>query len=126
MMSGREWIWIAGNHDPDPPKSIGGDCADELAIGPLTFRHAPAPRFAVGEISGHLHPHARIVRRGKSVRRRCFAVDGKRMVMPAFGAYAGGLNIRDRPFDGLFEESELRAHVIGRDRLYTIAGKDLI
>jgi DNA ligase-associated metallophosphoesterase len=126
MMSGREWIWIAGNHDPDPPKSIGGDCADELAIGSLTFRHAPAPRFTVGEISGHLHPHARIVRRGKSVRRRCFAVDGNRMVMPAFGAYAGGLNIRDRPFAGLFEESELLAHVIGRDRLYTIAGKDLI
>jgi hypothetical protein len=126
MMAGREWIWISGNHDPEPPTGLGGDCADEVSIGSLTFRHAPAPHFAVGEISGHLHPHARIVRRGKSVRRRCFATDGSRMVMPSFGAYTGGLNLRDRAFDGLFEEDTLHAHVIGRDRMYTIAGRDLV
>jgi DNA ligase-associated metallophosphoesterase len=126
MMAGREWIWISGNHDPEPPTGIGGDCADEVSIGALTFRHAPAPHFAVGEISGHLHPHARIVRRGKSVRRRCFATDGSRMVIPSFGAYTGGLNLRDRAFDGLFDEEGLHAHVIGRDRMYTIAGRDLV
>jgi DNA ligase-associated metallophosphoesterase len=126
MMAGREWIWISGNHDPEPPSGLGGDCADEVSIGSLTFRHAPAPHFAVGEISGHLHPHARIVRRGKSVRRRCFATDGSRMVMPSFGAYTGGLNLRDRAFDGLFDEEGLHAHVIGRDRIYTIAGRDLV
>jgi uncharacterized protein len=80
----------------------------------------------VGEISGHLHPHARIVRRGKSVRRRCFATDGCRLVMPSFGAYTGGINIRDRAFDGLFDEDTLHAHVLGRDRMYTIAGGDLV
>ncbi len=126
MMAGREWLWISGNHDPDAPVGLGGDHAEEAAIGALTFRHAPAPRFAYGEISGHLHPSARIVRRGKSVRRRCFATDGSRMVLPAFGAYAGGLNLRDRAFNGLFDEATLKAHVLGRDRLYTIGGRDLV
>ncbi|HSO48067.1 MAG TPA: ligase-associated DNA damage response endonuclease PdeM [Rhizobiaceae bacterium] len=126
MMAGREWIWVSGNHDPEPPQGIGGDFADEIVIGQLTFRHAPAQRFAVGEISGHLHPEARVVRRGKAVRRKCFATDGARLVMPAFGAYTGGLNVRDRAFTGLFEEESLCAHLIGRDRMYTIAGRDLV
>lgn len=126
MMAGREWLWISGNHDPDAPVDLGGDHAEEVMVGALTFRHAPAPRFAFGEVSGHLHPNARIVRRGKAVRRRCFATDGSRLVMPAFGSYTGGLNVRDRAFNGLFEETSLKAHVMGRDRLYTIGGRDLV
>ncbi len=126
MMAGREWIWISGNHDPEPPQGLGGDCADEVVIGPLTFRHAPAHRFAIGEVAGHLHPEARIVRRGKAVRRKCFATDGDRLVMPAFGAYTGGLSIRDRAFHGLFDEAGLHAHLLGRERMYTIAGRDIV
>ena len=72
-----------------------------LALGPLTFRHEPTGD-ADGEIAGHLHPSARIAWRGRAVSRRCFATDGKRVVMPAFGAYTGGLNIRDRAFARVF------------------------
>ena len=53
-----------------------------------------------GEIAGHLHPVARVAQRGRAVSRRCFAGDGRRLVMPAFGAYAGGLNVRDRAIIG--------------------------
>ena len=126
MMAGREWIWISGNHDPDPPASLGGDCASELAIGGLVLRHEPSPARVAGEISGHLHPQARIVRRGKAVRRRCFAFDGTRLIMPAFGAYTGGLNIRDRAFDGLFAEDGLHACLLGRERVYRIDGRQLV
>lgn len=126
MMAGREWIWIFGNHDPEPPHGVGGDCADEVVIGPLTFRHEPARRFAIGEVAGHLHPEARIVRRGRAVRRKCFATDCDRLVMPAFGAYTGGLSIRDRAFEGLLNEAGLLAHLLGRDRIYTIAGRDIV
>lgn len=125
-MKGREWVWISGNHDPCPPAALGGIAADMLALGPLTFRHEPLPAAIEGEISGHLHPQARIVRRGKSVRRRCFASDGSRLIMPAFGAFTGGLNIRDRAFEGLFDLSRLHAHVMGRERIYTIDGRQLV
>jgi DNA ligase-associated metallophosphoesterase len=126
LMEGLEWIWIAGNHDPAPPEIGGGKCFAEISIGGLTLHHEPGPRGAGAEICGHLHPQARIVRRGKAVRRPCFATDGTRMMLPAFGAYAGGLNIRDRAFAGLFDDKSLHAHVLGRDRLYTIGGRELV
>ena len=53
--------------------------------------------------------------------RRCFASDGERAVMPAFGAYTGGLNIRDEAFSNIFQTLTFLAHVLGDDRLHTIA-----
>ena len=89
----RDWIWISGNHDPALPSDLGGVVASEVAIGPIAFRHEPTGPS--GEIAGHLHPKARVATRGRAMERRCFACDGERAVMPAFGAYAGGLSIRD-------------------------------
>ena len=120
LQRGRDWLWLAGNHDPDPPRGVGGRVAAELAIGPLTFRHEPSSHGADGEIAGHLHPSARVAQRGRGVARRCFAADAKRMVMPAFGAYAGGLNIRDRAFVALFGALSFTAHLLGAGRLYAI------
>ena len=96
LQRGRDWIWITGNHDPEPADNIGGAFHDTLTIGALTFRHLPSG--ADGEIAGHLHPVARVAHRGRAVSRRCFAADKTRMVMPAFGAFTGGLNVRDAAF----------------------------
>ena len=120
LQSGREWIWIAGNHDPAPPVGIGGETRDSLAVGPLTLRHEPLPGAAPGEIAGHLHPAARVFSASGSVRRRCFVSDGSRCVMPAFGAYAGGLNIRDAAFAPLFPAGVTSAHVLGRNAVYGV------
>lgn len=119
LQRGREWIWITGNHDPDPADGVGGSFADMLAIGALVFRHAPTG--AAGEIAGHLHPMARVVGRGRAVSRRCFASDGARLVMPAFGAYAGGLNVRNRAFADVFGTLAFVAHLLGERRLYAFA-----
>ena len=94
----------------------------ELAVGALVFRHEPSRGARAGEIAGHLHPCARIVQRGRSVRRRCFASDGSRMIMPAFGAYTGSLNVLDRAYAGLFQRHALIAYMIGADRVFAIAG----
>ena len=121
LQSGRDWVWIAGNHDPDPAGNIGGRFANTLALGPLTFRHEPSSHDCDGEIAGHLHPLARVARRGRAVSRRCFANDGKRLVMPAVGAYAGGLNVRDRAIAMLFGTLAFTAHMLGEHRLYAVA-----
>jgi uncharacterized protein len=115
----RDWIWISGNHDPALPSDLGGVVATEVAIGPIAFRHEPTG--ALGEIAGHLHPKARVSTRGRSMERRCFASDGERAVMPAFGAYTGGLNIRDAAFAKIFQTLGFTAHVLGDNRLHTIA-----
>jgi DNA ligase-associated metallophosphoesterase len=120
LQRGRDWLWLAGNHDPHPAENIGGRFADVLTLGQLTFRHKPAPRQSDGEIAGHLHPVARVSRRGRAVGRRCFASDGKRLVMPALGAYAGGLNVRDRAIVSLFGTLSFTAHMLGEGRLYAV------
>jgi uncharacterized protein len=119
MQAKRDWIWISGNHDPALPPDIGGIVADEVAIGPIAFRHEPTG--ASGEIAGHLHPKARVSTRGRSMERRCFACDGERAVMPAFGAYTGGLSIRDAAFAKIFQTLGFMAHVLGDNRLHSIA-----
>jgi DNA ligase-associated metallophosphoesterase len=123
LQRGRDWVWIAGNHDPDLPPDIGGRLADTLAIGALTFRHEPSEQAPHGEIVGHLHPVARVAQRGRAVSRRCFATDGRRLVMPAFGAYTGGLNVRDQAIFGLFGSLTFTAHMLGAQRLYAITAE---
>lgn len=125
MMAGRRWIWIAGNHDPSHPADLPGDTMLELALGSIVLRHEPSRTSGAGEIAGHLHPGGRIVRRGRSVRRACFATDGERLVMPAFGAYAGALNVLDRAFDGLFQRERLLACMLGAARIYPVPGAAL-
>ena len=120
LQRGRDWLWLAGNHDPHPAENIGGRFADVLTLGALSFRHEPAPRQSDGEVAGHLHPVARVSRRGRAVSRRCFASDGKRLVMPAFGVYAGGLNVRDRAIVSLFGTLSFTAHMLGEGRLYAV------
>jgi DNA ligase-associated metallophosphoesterase len=121
LQRGRDWVWIAGNHDPDPADRIGGVFARALALGPLVFRHEPTAQASLGEIAGHLHPVARVSRRGRTLTRRCFASDRTRMVMPAFGAYTGGLNIRHAAFVKAFGSLAFTAHLLGYRRLYAFA-----
>ena len=89
MMAGRDWTWIAGNHDPAPVK-LGGTHAARLKANALTFRHI-AQGDATGEISGHYHPKASIA--GRS--RPCFLIDAARVILPAYGCYTGGLRATD-------------------------------
>lgn len=102
LAAGRKWCWIAGNHDPGPVE-LPGTHLGELRLGLLNFRHIALPRLGAsgGEVSGHYHPKAKLIRRGTSVTRRCFLGDGRRIVLPAFGTFTGGLDVLDRAFDDL-------------------------
>ena len=113
------FLWIAGNHDPRPPAWLGGTVAAEWSRRGLTFRHEPRAGCVPGEIAGHLHPCARVAKWGRSVRRRCFAADGRRMVLPAFGAYAGGLDVGETAIASLFGE-RFHAFMLGESRVYAI------
>lgn len=122
VRSVADWIWIEGNHDPEPPARFGGRTRPELALGGLTLRHEPLRGDAPGEICGHLHPAAKVIGRGR--RLRCFATDGTRMILPAFGAYAGGLSVRDAAILSVFGRCP-DAWVMGRDAVYPIPARRL-
>jgi DNA ligase-associated metallophosphoesterase len=125
LQQGRDWYWILGNHDPDLPESIGGFVCRSLMIGGITLCHQPSLSRAP-EIAGHLHPVARIARRGEGIRRKCFATDGHRLVMPAFGAYAGGLNVLDEAFSPLFHWHLMEAWLTGRTSVYPLQASLLL
>nr|WP_026379850.1 ligase-associated DNA damage response endonuclease PdeM [Afifella pfennigii] len=130
LQAGRDWVWIAGNHDPAPPAGLGGDCCAQVQIGPLAFRHEPTCQDGAkgkmkGEVAGHLHPSAKVSRRGRSIRRRAFVTDKERLVLPSFGMLTGGLNVLDRAFQTLFPPFAFTAFVLGEKRLYPVAPASL-
>ena len=125
MQQGRDWLWITGNHDPSISRAMGGESTAEIVLAGVTLRHEPCPSQGGYEIAGHLHPAAKVRMRGRAIRRRCFALSAQRCIMPAMGAYAGGLNLRDTAFRPLFREG-LSAHLIGDGRLFRIDSRLLL
>lgn len=109
-----DWIWLCGNHDPEPPADWGGRVESELVEGPLVFRHeALDGRPAAGEVSGHFHPKASVKVRFRRLTARCFVTDSRRLILPAFGAFTGGLNVLEPAIAGLFPRG-FEAHLLGR------------
>ncbi len=124
----EEWVWITGNHDPEPPRALGGRGAHELRDAELVFRHEPVagPEAgeAVGEVAGHLHPCARVSASGRAVRRKCFVADENRLILPSLGAFTGGLNVRDAAFAPLFAAPPT-AYVLGQERVWPVSRRHL-
>lgn len=123
LMSLARWVWLSGNHDPAPHR-LGGECLTYLEHRGLTLRHEPR-RGTPGLIAGHLHPAARVVYNGRSVRRPCFVHDGSTMILPAYGSGTGSLNITGPAFRGLFSWPKLEVAMLGRDRVYPVSRRHL-
>jgi hypothetical protein len=121
LQDDREWIWITGNHDPKIARELGGHVLGNLTVEGLTFRHEPSNGRITHEIAAHLHPAAKLSLHGYSFRRPCFVSNGLRLVMPAFGTYAGGLNILDDAFDPLFGSDGMSVWMLGQEGLYPVA-----
>jgi uncharacterized protein len=124
LVARAHFVWIAGNHDPAPPPAGWGEVAEEIDVGPLVFRHEARFGPAEGEISGHYHPMAALTVRGRGLRRRCFLTDGRRVILPAFGAYAGGLNALDPAIAQLFSD-DYHALVVGREAVHRLSWRQL-
>jgi DNA ligase-associated metallophosphoesterase len=109
-------LWIRGNHDGDfvPPGMISYDVYEEAGI---RFRHAPSGE--IHEISGHLHPKATINYKGVLVSRKCFVENRDRMIIPSFGAYAGGLNVMNQAIAQYFH-APMHVHLLGKDKIYSV------
>jgi metallophosphoesterase superfamily enzyme len=137
MLSGREVIWITGNHDPDLPDFLTGSIRHDLTLGPLIFRHEaealpkamsrPLSRRGSAktlEISGHYHPKIRLSTRARRITGRCFMATSRRLIMPAFGAYAGGLYV-DAPVLKAFHDDQMEIFFCHACRIYRYAYSQL-
>jgi DNA ligase-associated metallophosphoesterase len=121
LTTGVDWVWVRGNHDPEPPVDLGGRPVPELRLDGLVLRHEPtAGGRGGGEVAGHRHPQARVAaRRLGVVRRPCFASDGGRLLLPAFGSFTGGLDVLDPAIAGLFPAG-FAAYLLGEERVFRL------
>ncbi|WP_158931478.1 ligase-associated DNA damage response endonuclease PdeM [Acidisphaera sp. S103] len=118
MTQAHRFIWVQGNHDPSPPDGLGGEWVESHVEAAMVFRHEAVSTAGPGEIVGHHHPKATIPARTGNVSRPCFVFDGRRLMMPAFGAYTGGLDVRDPAINRLFPRGG-RVFLLGKDRLFS-------
>jgi uncharacterized protein len=125
MQEERRWIWVTGNHDPVLGQAFGGEVVDELELEGLALRHIPRPGRVTHEIAGHMHPAAKLSLYGSGLRRPCFVGNGLRLILPAFGAFAGGLNVLDEAFVPLFGDDGLAVWMLGQEGLYPVATRQL-
>ena len=129
LIARHDWIWIAGNHDPLPPDDWGARVCAEITLGALTFRHEAEPAAQAGkvfgEVSGHFHPKAAVRVRNKRITAPCFVTDGRRLILPAFGAFTGGLNVLDPAIAGLLGPP-FQVALLGRNRVFSFPGSALI
>ncbi len=117
MTEAHRFVWVKGNHDPSPPNGVGGEWVEAFTTATLVLRHQ-ALAAAAGEISGHHHPKATVPARGTTVSRPCFVADARRVVMPAFGAYTGGMDVREPAISRLFPRGG-RLFLLGKERLFS-------
>jgi DNA ligase-associated metallophosphoesterase len=123
MTEAHRFIWVQGNHDPSPPEGVGGEWVETFQTTPLVFRHSAVAGAPAGEVSGHYHPKATVPARGGSITRACFIADAGRIMLPAFGAFTGGLDVRDAAIMRLFPRGA-RVFLLGKERLFSFSLAD--
>lgn len=119
MSANRDWVWIAGNHDP-AAHQLAGTCTARLMLANLELVHEPTLSDHP-QIAGHLHPAAKLEGNGHTVRRPCFVSDGTRLILPSFGVLTGGLSIFHPAFDGLLDHKNLHVIMRGKRELYPVS-----
>lgn len=90
-----DWVWIIGNHDPELGAEAGGMRVEELEIAGMTLRHKARGGSVGPELSGHYHPRLIVTARGRRIARPCVVRSENRLILPAFGALAGGMDAAD-------------------------------
>lgn len=116
----HEVVWITGNHDHDASAALGGIASETYTLAGVTFRHIPSDRVPTApEVAGHLHPAATVALRGRAVKRRAFVGCARRLVLPAFGALTGGIDVLGREFAHLWSHAP-QVHMIGKRRVYSL------
>ncbi len=125
LLGRAHWTWLSGNHDP-APHALGGTCADVLEHRGLTLVHEPRRGSGRATIAGHLHPAAPVVANGRGARRPGFVHDGRLLLLPAYGAGTGSMNILGPGFHGLFDYTALEVTMLGRNRVYPVSPRRLV
>lgn len=116
----QEWVWIGGNHDPEAPEFCDGERQLDLRVEGVILRHEPSAARETPEIAGHFHPKARVPTVGRRFSGRCFCISDDLVIMPAFGAYTGGLNCAAKELRSL-HRAEPKIFMLHASKIWRVA-----
>ncbi len=91
----RDWIWAHGNHDIECLTSSGTQLPGRVmsSLVEQTFAMCHEPTGERPELVGHYHPKATLLLPGRKLSAKCFVISEHLLILPAFGAYTGGLDV---------------------------------
>ncbi len=97
-----EILLIRGNHDRsagDPPATLNiRVVAEPYLLGPFALQHEPTPHPSHPVLAGHVHPVCLLRGRARQrLRLPCFSLDERLCLLPAFGAFTGGMQVDAAP-----------------------------
>ncbi|NVJ59092.1 MAG: ligase-associated DNA damage response endonuclease PdeM [Gammaproteobacteria bacterium] len=133
MNTVERWIWILGNHDPEIPDELPGECLSEYIIGDISLCHQPSPNLAADIVGtrdkstlrnflvfGHFHPKYKTARARQNFSGKCFLLGDSFLVMPSFGSFTGGMWVSDEPLAPYYKKATsvhllMNAHILPMD-----------
>jgi hypothetical protein len=121
LQESNEWIWLTGTRAGPIAAQLGGSARAELELAGLALRPRATPGWATHEIGAAMRPAAHLSMYGYAIRRACFVGNGRRLVMPAFGAPTAGRNVLDDAFRPLFGDGGMSVWLLGEEGLYPVA-----
>ena len=122
----KDWVWIAGNHDPEIPAGAGGRTMDVLHWGNIRLQHEPdesadtpsGAQSPAAQIIGHFHPKTRTCVGRKRFSGKCFVSDDDLFIMPAFGQYTGGLDVSSGVLTALLKRGDRQCFLLYENKIY--------
>ena len=126
LIKRTETVFVSGNHDESVTGSGGPAMIFEIKLGEVVLRHEPLEDTNRYQISGHFHPVAKLIQKGRMIRRRCFFVSDKQCIIPAMGALSGGLNCLDPVYNRFMSHENRRVILLGHNRLFHLGMKTLV
>jgi DNA ligase-associated metallophosphoesterase len=116
------WSWIVGNHDKDD-YSISVlrnmDFYKDLTVENVVFSHDFLENVEY-QIIGHYHPKITVKTKIQSIHGKCFVATDKKILMPAFGSYTGGLDVGHDIFKPLVAGQNPKYFLVRQNKIWRV------
>ena len=110
-----EVIFVLGNHETKMQlENI--KFFNEYFLDGIHFIHQTSKKN-IYQISGHYHPIATIRTGSIKITGKCFIQEQYNLIMPSYGVYTGGLNIKNKIFKKIFKK-EPNVYFLGKRSIY--------
>ncbi len=113
-------IWVKGNHDNNF-KYVNIKTYTSYKLKNFIFSHISDKKNKL-EISAHYHPKVTFKFKGTKISKPCFLIDKEKIILPAYGAYTGGLNISSDIYKNVFL-NDYQIYALGNTKVLKIEKK---